>query len=153
MTLPQPDKPDIDDKFRTIISDINENLVFLDATYGVETKVITFTRDLTAASGTVGYTGVGFQPTAIILFLSEPTTGRKSWGVGDVDKTNHTLMERYDGTLSIRTTWIGQIWTTLDDVHRAKISSYDADGFTLEWEKEDSPTGTATGIALCIKGA
>ena len=43
-------------------------------------KTITFTRDMTAASGDVAYSGVGFQPRQVVFFASVASSEAGSWG-------------------------------------------------------------------------
>ena len=46
-------------------------------------KTINFTRDMTAVSGSVAYTGVGFMPRQVIFFTSVTGNRAASWGIDD----------------------------------------------------------------------
>lgn len=104
----------------------------------------TFTRDMTAATGTVAYTGVGFTPSMIIFFGSIGGTVFSSWGA--VQGSNKFSMYRDDGTAdeTISANYGIIIFTSTGVLQTAEISTYDSDGFTLSWVKTGSPTGTLT---------
>ena len=114
-------------------------------------KVGNFTKDMTEATGTVAYTGVGFKPSAILFFACGPTDNAIS--IGADDGTNKGMVSAY-GTLNFTVVTTDSIYllnaagTTLQN---ARISSFDSDGFTLSWTKVGSPTGTATIIYLAIR--
>lgn len=109
-------------------------------------KYISFTRDITALSGDVSYTGVGFQPTAII-FLANSGTTYGSIGMGSDTLDKCAFMD--GGTVTVQAQSImvqtggaGQI---------ATVKSLDADGFTLAWVKQGAPgAGTVTVMAVCV---
>jgi len=120
---------------------------------GVE-KIITvnFTKDLSDAVTSQGVTGVGFKPSAVHFIGC--VNGAVTYSTGHDDGTNAhsihnqgasgTLWER-DFTNSIR------LETGASDIREAEISSFDADGFTLNWSKVGSPTGTGQISALCYR--
>jgi hypothetical protein len=103
-------------------------------------KVGSFTRDLTAGAGNVAYTGVGFKPSAVILFAAGGNTT-----MGFDDGTNRfTLVGTtaagdftYDVSNAL---WFFQGAGTNQKV---TVASFDSDGFTLAYTKAGSPTGTA----------
>ena len=99
------------------------------------------TRDLTAASGNVAYTGVGFRPKAIIIIGAQlSAASRLSWGMADASSefsiifpgsttpTGDSLVAEIDGGGA------GQ---------QASLASFDTDGFTLTWTEVGAP-GSAT---------
>ena len=107
-------------------------------------KLVTTTRDNTAATGTVAYTGVGFKPT--FLFL-----------IAVVDSTTKWCMGFDDGTTSKGIGGIGDATNTQDNGSNfyairnsagnnqvAVVSTFDSDGFTLSYTKNGSPTGTSS---------
>lgn len=124
---------------------------------GKQTRVAVmyFTRDKAAVSGNVSYTGVGFQPKAILFNTHDGTNnyGGPGKAVNDggtirgrmlmVDE--NTLIRHYNGTccgLNNSGTGAGQ-YATLD--------SFDVDGFTLAWVK--AGVGSANDpliIAICL---
>jgi hypothetical protein len=101
-------------------------------------KIGTFTRDDDAASGDVSYTGVGFKPSAII-FLCAAASAFMSFGFDDA--TNHYYIFHSDSggssagdTMSINAAYGGGSQTAI-------VKTFDADGFTLTWTKQSSPSG------------
>ena len=104
--------------------------------------VIQATRALTAASGDVAYTGVGFRPRAVVMFTNRSTAIERSFaassGVGadfgfSIDTAGQTFGIALLADLNI----------TAGDIQRAALASFDADGLTITWTKFSTPTGTA----------
>lgn len=118
----------------------------------LKSKVITATRDLTAASGNVSYTGVGFTPTAIVCFANIDNTGTSayfSFGAVDSAKTEGGL--QYEHETAVRSTaTLVYIQPAASNNQTAVVDSFDADGFTLTWTKANSPTGTAQLVFICF---
>jgi hypothetical protein len=115
-------------------------------------KFISFARDMTLATGNVSYTGVGFAPRGIVFF-GIANNGAVGFTIGADDGT---FVRCY--TLIPGTTWgpVGSFSIFLEnpttaDKQQAKVNSFDADGFTLGWQKAGSPTGTADIIAVCFR--
>lgn len=107
-------------------------------------KVGSFSRDMTAASGTQAVTGIGFQPKAVI-FLAVYTVTSSSLSVGIDDGTTSGEVNifnasvTYDGA-SGRSIALGDG----TNFQRGPVSSFDSDGFTINFSKGGTPTGTAT---------
>lgn len=123
----------------------------LDETARLKTKIIQITRDLTSASGNVAYTGIGFKPSAIIAFTA---AGVDSAAVGMADSAKGGLNMQMGPAFNTATAAVGG-WTILysssgGNYQWANIASYDADGFTLSWNKVGSPTGTLYVSILCF---
>jgi hypothetical protein len=125
----------------------------------LNSKIVSFTRDLSTASGTQAVTGVGFQPTSILLFASAAGTGIATDFVSvsgaDSAKTSVAIVSGVGavGVFQLLDTAIIRLFTdtTTSNIATATLSSYDSDGFTLSWTKTGSPTGTARLIALCFR--
>lgn len=119
----------------------------------ISTKVIALTRDTSAASGNVSYTGCGFQPTALVLVGSNNVT--TSWSVGVVDSARGAgnIFMYFAATTSYSTAALRVDAPDVGGAHNqsAAVASYDPDGFTLTWTKTGTPTGTAGIYALCMK--
>lgn len=116
-------------------------------------KAVSFTRDISTATGTQAVTGVGFAPTAIILFASVNTVAGLSLGFADSAKTGMAILQATDATTVWGPTanllyYGNQAGTTYT---LANISTYDSDGFTLTVTKNGLPTGTLTFKALCFR--
>jgi len=111
-------------------------------------KVGTFTRDMTAASGDVAYTGVGFVPNMLFFFAGKTgTAGAIIQYFGAVQNPN------VGGVTLNRTPADAAgpyIWSTITNCigliesggasQTAVMKTYAADGFTLTWTKTGSPS-------------
>ena len=116
----------------------------------------TFTRDMTLASGTQGVVGVGFQP-SIVYFQATGNVSEMSWGF-DTVTTGAFRSMIYDNHLSVANTW-GR--TTADSIfmevvgggtsYGGEISTFDTDGFTFNWQRTGSPTGTINAQFIAFK--
>lgn len=119
----------------------------------IKSKIITITRDLTVASGSVAYTGVGFQPT-ILLAAGEVTNSLTGYvtifGASDSSLSAFNAAVAAS-TISVGAGFLSYIDPTFSNYQLASIVSYDSDGFTLSWTKNGIPTGTATTRVLCLK--
>jgi hypothetical protein len=114
-------------------------------------KVGTFTRDLTASSGDVAITGVGFKPSALITF-GTVTTGTIGFSIGFSDGNAGYSSEVRGSTPTYDSTG-GGLWQTFDGTnqHYAILKSFDSDGFTLTWTKVNTPTGTMNCYYLALR--
>mgnify|MGYP001570361080 CR=1 FL=1 len=116
----------------------------------LKSKIISFTRDLSVASGDVAYTGVGFMPTALVgigvIGGSLPFTV----GFADSGKSAADITQYGANTITSSVNFI-QIAPSGGNDQAAVVKSYDADGFTLTWTKNGSPTGTPTFYVLCFR--
>ena len=121
----------------------------------LRSRVITFSRNLAAASGQVAYTGVGFRGTAIIL-IGTDNAQLVSVGVGDVQVATASIVRRYNSAIpeysyrGATASELGIIWVTNSDYHEIDLVSFDNDGFTLNYTKVGAPTGTAVLAALVL---
>lgn len=125
-----------------------------DGTAWVKTPVsstsVTFTRDMTTATGTQAVTGVGFTPTAIIFVYAISGTTQEGVGFADSSKTGRnrnylTPTGWFVGPQAIAAS------TSSGNYQIGDVSTYDSDGFTISWTKAGSPTGTLTVHALCFR--
>lgn len=116
----------------------------------LSSKIITATRAMTAASGDVSYTGVGFKPSVIIALATE-NAGGSSIGFSDSALTViGQVLEKTVGSFGLSVLYLIYVEVSAAN-QKAIVKSYDADGFTLTWTKTGSPTGTATLYFLCLK--
>ena len=116
----------------------------------LKSKIIAISRDMTLASGSVAYTGIGFQPTSMVaigcingsmppLTVGIADSGRNAFSL---NQYGASAIQAVGGLLNI---------TVSPGVYQAAaVASFDADGFTLTWTKAGSPTGTGTAYVLCI---
>lgn len=119
-------------------------------TTGLSSKVITATRDMTAASGDMSYTGVGFIPTSIQAHYTIETTTYGGRGFTDSSKTSSNLRSDGSAVLAINSNLICSS-SAAGGFQEAIVKTFDSDGFTLTWTKTSSPTGTLKITFLCFK--
>ncbi len=113
----------------------------------VKSKVISFSRDLTAVNGSVAYTGMGFQPTFCVITggiaagtnLTVGFAGQSGQGVA----TYLGAVSTFNNSVAI---FAGPDTTNFQ---LGSLASFDADGFTVTWTKTNTPSGTFGGNALC----
>lgn len=117
----------------------------------LSSKIITSSRDMTAATGSVAYTGVGFVPTSIhaIYYISGTLT--VGHGFCDSARTGHSVGTDATAWNSRGGAQIINAFTGTTNSQQATVSSFDADGFTLSWTKGGTPTGTLALAFLCYK--
>lgn len=108
------------------------------------------TRDMTAASGNVAYTGVGFRPKAIIAFTEKDnaTLNFLSWGfaTASLQGVANSVVATAGTTQQIGS--IMAIYESSTQAQNANLVSFDEDGFTLGWTK--SAASPSAGIAKFI---
>lgn len=118
-------------------------------------KASSLSRDMTAASGNVAYTGIGFQPKAILFFSNVNGTARASWGYTTSATAGDNTCVFDDngdaaGTYAIAVNNCIYLETGGAVNQKAALASFDSDGFTLTWTKTGAPTGTGTGMFLAF---
>jgi len=117
----------------------------------VKIKAKQYTRVMTAASGDVAYTGIGFQPKGLIVFATGGTF-KYCWGMSDSTTVGGSFNQYQTMLAFVPGDWasfIGDsgapfivIKETDANYQYAYVTSMDADGFTLTWTKAGSPTDT-----------
>lgn len=119
----------------------------------LKSKTVQFSRDLTAATGSVAYTGFGFQPTSCFAtgqIAASTTQYTTIFSMADSARTAIAVF--LNTTTSINSTaFLVASDATTTNFQIATIASYDADGFTLSWTKTAAPTGTFTFFVLCYR--
>ena len=114
-------------------------------------KIGSFTRDMTAVSGDVAYTGIGFSPKAIIFFANVENTEKTSFiGIGNV--ANQFVLNRQNGLTTVHDINTASVIFLVENAATviwqiALIKTLDADGFTLTWTKQGSPSAGTADIA------
>jgi hypothetical protein len=119
----------------------------------LKSKIIASTRDLAAVSGSVGYTGMGFQPTSC----------DSQGDAGDSATQYVTILGRSDSALGQSSLAFGgsaflfqnffmyYVNAAASGNQSFTITSYDADGFTGTWTKTGSPSGTVNFQVRCFR--
>lgn len=136
------------------IKDANVTFAKLEA--GLSTlsvKVGAFTRDISLASGTQAVTGVGFQPKAIIFFACQNASVKASWGVSDgtTDGATGDIHGQAATQYNTTTSDCIDVRENAADVYQGDVSALGADGFTINWTKVGTPTGTLNVNYLAIR--
>jgi hypothetical protein len=124
-----------------------------DGATALTTKIGSFTRDTTTASGTQAVTGVGFKPRLILFHYAQNVSNEM--GVGSDNGTDKQNL-RYDPS---EVAWrLNTSFSIFDSqnvgtptTYVGLVSSMDADGFTITWTKNGTPTGTLTIQYTAIK--
>ena len=151
MTLPSADSTNWNDLLKAHVlaghnSDGTHKLTEI-----TEYAIITFTRDMTAASGDVSYTGAGFTPRQVMFFGAVASNSAGSWGSDDGTDTMCTN-QLSTGNMSSNTSASIDLENNAGESQTAVIKTLDSDGFALTWTKTNTPpAGTATIIAICFK--
>jgi hypothetical protein len=129
------------------------NAAGTDVEWGYGSKVVAYTRDMTAASGDVSYTGATFKPRSIIVLAVY--TASLSIGFGDISNSNWFIT--LYGT-NLATTYFDVFLTILmEDAAATKqqqlvLKSINTDGFTGTWTKVGTPAvGTGNFIVLYLR--
>ena len=121
----------------------------------IKQKVVQFTRDLSLATGTQIITGIGFKP-RMILFQNI-IFGGSSWMATGMCSSPQNQFCLEIGIEAIKQVYIE---STNCGIQRAPnspnfsimvLASFDPDGFTLIWEKINSPVGIGSIIAICFR--
>ena len=97
--------------------------------------VVASSRDNTAASGDVSYTGAGFKPSAIILLAQKEGAAHHSTGMWQGAVTNDRCSAWIYSGVTVGKTNIAWIQDGASDYQAADMKSVDADGCTLTWTK------------------
>lgn len=114
-------------------------------------KVITATRDLSAASGDVSYSGVDFKPSAMIAMagVDASTTISHGFIAGTIDAN---MAWNYSAASAWNVNNACVILAYVSSAYQmAVLKTWDTDGFTLTWTKSGSPTGTLNMSFLCLR--
>ena len=114
---------------------------------GAQVYVGTLTRDQATATGDVTYTGVGFQPKALIFHVYVGNGGYDQACFGFDDGTRAYAVSPLD--YNSANAWYGDgtnsIWPPESASARqiGKVSSFTSDGFVFAWTKAGSPAATS----------
>lgn len=130
-----------DAKFATALAIAGSTLMKFSAT---RFKVGSFTRAQDGADGAVAYTGVGFQPKAVVFLAGidvTPGSSTPSGGsVGFDDGTNpFCKIWATNGASNMRSTSSIQTRDNNSWEEAGKITTLGSDGFTITWSKAGSP--------------
>ena len=115
-------------------------------------KVLSTTHDV-SATGTQAITGAGFKPSSGVIFATIDNTEGAAWGMFDSSKAIVALLANRSGAAGVYEPYSAICLYNADGSAAASftITSLDADGLTITWEKIGSPTGTATIKLLLLR--
>ena len=123
---------------------------------GLSSQQGVFTKNIGDATGTTSaVTGVGFRPTCIFFFAggSSPGAGYASWGFADSDAAGRSLVDYNNVSSGTYDVWTDEIRmnSSHPNRYRGNITSYDADGFTIYWTKDNTMSGSISINYLALK--
>lgn len=118
--------------------------------WGFGSKVVAYTRDMTAASGDIAYTGAGFKPNNIIVLSAFKASFTLGFGYGTDSKFAIRLFGASLGSVDSVTS---TILTLIEDATTTKyqngiLKSLDADGCTITWSKGGTPSAGTGNFAI-----
>ena len=111
---------------------------------GLSSQVVEGVYDLSTATGTVDYTGAGFDPTAVIAWGMVEATQYFSMGFADSDALAHSLTDYHTVTAD---SWANNgakligVYNTGSHAVLATVA-YISDGIRVSYVKTGSPTGS-----------
>jgi hypothetical protein len=109
------------------------------------------TRDISVATGTVAYTGVGFKPSAMSFNAVQHDNDAASWGYDDGTTRGCSFRQQAgSGLMGDNTTQSIHLLTEPAGGAglRGTVSSFDSDGFTMSWVNVGSPPAKASPAAI-----
>jgi len=115
----------------------------------LKSKIVSYTRDISAANGTVGYTGAGFTPSVVIAFGAIAGSDTTTTGFAASDGGMGELTQYQANTFVVNAKFLS-FATSASDYEDATIASYTTDGVILTWTKTGSPTGTGAFYILYL---
>lgn len=152
MTLPFPDSPAMGENIADSITQIEQNLEFLDGNLTTRSsKVHTETRDMEGASGDVNYPVSDITAKGVIIIASEPDADATSWGFIDEDGLEYCVYVDYDGNFIVDTSAAVHLITSVGTAQVATWKAFNDGSLDLTWVKTGSPSaGTATLLFLLL---
>lgn len=114
-----------------------------------------FIRDMSLATGTYDVTGVGFQPSVVMVFMvpNVVTINQGSWGFVDSNFSNRGMVKGITApgyVLGLTGTCMKYLSSDSDFVF-GSVTAYGSDGFTMTFTKTGSPTGNAIVLYIALK--
>ncbi len=114
-----------------------------------DVKVLTFTRDSSAADGAVSYNGFGFKPKLVIALMAVDGQIYNSKGVTDGTITKN-IYQISQAAYKVDNSFITfSNFSSMSET--AFFQSFDDDGFTLSWSKFGNPTAVLQLIFIAFK--
>jgi hypothetical protein len=115
-------------------------------------------RDLSTANGAQSITGVGFTPKALLVSATNQSSTIGSWSIGWASGTapsaNLSMLSlATPKTIAVQPNQLAVVAGTTDNSTNQSVlaTTFDVDGFTLQWTKSGSPTGTSNLIWFAMR--
>jgi hypothetical protein len=121
---------------------------------GLSSKMLAATRDMTLATGSVSYTGVGFKPTCLQAFGANTTMATPNAINGYCDSALGQAAMRAGTVTAGQYQYLASVLIYLgtDGAYQTfAVTSFDADGFTGTWTRTGAPGGTQNIAFLAFK--
>lgn len=110
---------------------------------GMQIKVVTATRDLSAAAGTQDVTGFGFDPTACIVFGAQTGSGMLTIGAA-ATTGDHGLAAQTSGGACHAAGGVLYFAGGIGSNQQHGVLSFIPGGVRIDWSKVGSPSGAVT---------
>jgi hypothetical protein len=107
-------------------------------------------RTMTNATGYASYGAVGFRPSFVIAFCCIDGSTTACIGMSDGAVEGGWRPDSTFSGAAISDSLI-DLRTSATDYQKGVIHSFDSDGFTIDWTKVGTPTGTATLRFACFR--
>jgi|ETNmetMinimDraft_21_1059911.scaffolds.fasta_scaffold03675_12 hypothetical protein len=129
------------------------------STSEIQSKAGYFTYNMSSGSNgdTQAITGVGFTPKAVfincLVNAGEPwSVGMQGDGTGTYDKNSLTWYNTANNNeMTYNRDNAFGLWTSGSDILRGSITTFGADGFTVTYTHQNSPSGTAEFMYLAVR--
>lgn len=122
---------------------------------GLSSKMLAATRDMSIATGSVSYTGVGFRPTCLQAFASNTALSTNNAVNGYCDSALNQAALRAGIATPGQYVYLASVLIYLAGADTAyqtfAVTSFDADGFTGTWTRTGAPGGTQSIAFLAFK--
>ena len=124
------------------------------ASTALNSKMLAATRDMTIATGSVSYTGVGFRPTCLQAFGANTTLATPNAINGYCDSALNQASLRAGTVIPGQWIYLASVLINLGTdgaTQTFAVTSFDADGFTGTWTRIGAPGGTQSIAFLAFK--
>lgn len=115
-------------------------------------KLISLQRDISLAAEVIAYTGVGFKPSACIIFSIINTSPLYSFGFSDLtnDYCLYSLPSSGSDYMSSSNANCIFLVTSPGNIQYADIDSFDSDGLSINWKRWGTPTQYTAEVYLLV---
>lgn len=125
-----------------------------DQSAALQVKLLSGSRDITAATGSQTVSGVGFMPRFVLIFSTcDGNTRGASWGMTDGLLSYCLSWQGIDAYQQVTTAYLIQVLESGGTPGQyATIGNFNDDGFSLNWTKVGAPAaGTLEYIFVALR--